>query len=171
MRKIVLQVAISLDGYIEGPNEEFDWCFSDQDYGMTNFMKRVDAMFIGRKSYELVQRMDNEANNKFAHLKMYVFTKTLNEVKDGVTIISGDIKTEVDQICKQPGKDIWLFGGTSLTTSLLSLNLIHEMILAVHPILLGGGKRLFPEIGRRIPLNLVSAKPYTSGLTMLTYHL
>jgi dihydrofolate reductase len=54
MRKIILQVAISLDGNIEGPDGEFDWCFTDQDYGMVDFLKRVDAMFIGRKSYELL---------------------------------------------------------------------------------------------------------------------
>ena len=54
MRKLILGVAVSLDGFIEGPNGEYDWCFSDQDYGMSDFMKRIDAIFFGRKSYEVM---------------------------------------------------------------------------------------------------------------------
>lgn len=96
MRKIILQVAISLDGYIEGPDGEFDWCFTDQDYGMVDFLKRVDAIFIGRKSYELLQSMDHEANKLFAHLKSYVFSNTLAKITEGDTLVSGDIKTAVD---------------------------------------------------------------------------
>lgn len=57
MRKVILNLAVSLDGFIEGPNGEFDWCFTDQDYGMTDFMNRIDVIFIERKSYELVLQM------------------------------------------------------------------------------------------------------------------
>jgi len=57
MRKVILNLAVSLDGFIEGPNGEYDWCFTDKDYGMTQFLRRVDAVFFGRKSYELVSPM------------------------------------------------------------------------------------------------------------------
>ncbi|MEI9944712.1 MAG: hypothetical protein WDN26_10885 [Chitinophagaceae bacterium] len=57
MRKIILQLAVSLDSFIEGPNGEFDWCFTDDDYGMTDFLNRIDAIFIGRKSYEVALTM------------------------------------------------------------------------------------------------------------------
>ncbi|MBD0288824.1 MAG: dihydrofolate reductase family protein, partial [Flavisolibacter sp.] len=61
MRKVILNLAVSLDGFIEGPNGEFDWCFADQDYGMKEFYKRVDSIFMGRKSYELVSKMGENA--------------------------------------------------------------------------------------------------------------
>ena len=61
MRKVILQLAVSLDGFIEGPNGEFDWCFTDDDYGMTNFFNQIDTIFIGRKSYELTLTMGGSA--------------------------------------------------------------------------------------------------------------
>ena len=60
MGKIILNLAVSLDGFIEGPNGEFDWCFDDQDYGLKEFFNRIDAIFMGRKSYELVKSMEDD---------------------------------------------------------------------------------------------------------------
>jgi dihydrofolate reductase len=104
MRKIVLQLAVSLDGYIEGPNGEFDWCFTDQDYGMSAFFKRIDSTFMGRKSYELVLSMESEAPSGFPKMKEYVFSNTLSEVKEGVILINGDIKKKVEKIKKKKEK-------------------------------------------------------------------
>ena len=73
MRKIILNVAVSLDGFIEGPNGEFDWCFTDQDYGMSDFMKSIDAILFGRKSYELMLKM---SKNPFPEKMKYIFSKT-----------------------------------------------------------------------------------------------
>src|SRR3712207_2492918 len=138
MRKIILQLAVSLDGYIEGPKGEYDWCFTDQDYGMSDFFKRIDSIFMGRKSHDLVQSMGDAAEMPgMPKLNEYVFSQTLKEVKRGVTLVSGDTATEVSKIKNQPGKDIWLFGGAALTASLLQLGLIDEMALAVHPVILG----------------------------------
>ena len=134
MRKIVLQLAVSLDGYIEGPNGEFDWCFTDQDYGMSAFFKRIDSTFMGRKSYELVLSMESEAPSGFPKMKEYVFSNTLSEVKEGVIFINGNIKKKVVKIKKEKGKDIWLFGGAELISSLMNLQLVDELILAVHPV-------------------------------------
>ena len=111
MRKIVLQLAVSLDGFIEGPNGEFDWCFIDQDYGMSAFFKRIDSVFMGRKSYELASAMESEAPSGFPKMKEYVFSNTLSKGKEGVIIVKGDIKKKVVKIKKEKGKDIWLFGG------------------------------------------------------------
>lgn len=169
MRKIILQLAVSLDGYIEGPNGEFDWCFTDQDYGMSEFFNRIDSLFIGRKSYELAQTMGDAAMPGFPKLREYVFSTTLNEVKPGAVLVKQDIEATVRQIKDEPGKDIWLFGGASLTASLLKFGLVDEMILALHPIILGGGKLLFSNIDKRIPLTLTGSKTYSSGLVMLTY--
>lgn len=175
MRKIILQLAVSLDSFIEGPNGEYDWCFTDQDYGMTDFFQRIDSVFYGRKSYELALSMADAANEGampgFPKLKEYVFSTTLKEVKPGVVLINGDIETQIRQIKQEQGKDIWLFGGASLTTSLLNLRLVDEISLAVHPIILGSGKPLFSQISNRIALTLKDTKRYSSGLVSLTYAL
>ncbi len=86
-------------------------------------------------------------------------------------LIRGNIAAEVHKTKASPGKDIWLFGGASLTTSLLILGLVDEIGVAVHPVVLGGGKLLFQNIAKRIGLKLVDTKTYSSGLVTLTYHL
>jgi dihydrofolate reductase len=170
MRKIILEVAVSLDGFIEGPKGEYDWCFMDQDYGLSDFFKKVDALFMGRKSYEMMQGM-GEAPPGFPKLKEYVFSTTLDKVKDGVILIKSNIREEVEKIKTEKGKDIWLFGGAGLTASLMNLKLVDEISLAVHPVLLGAGKSLFNELTDRIKLKLVDTKTYSTGLVSLTYHL
>lgn len=169
MRKIILQLAVSLDGYIEGPNGEFDWCFVEQDYGMTAFFKRIDSTFMGRKSYELALAMEDQIPEGFPKFKEYVFSNSLTKVKENVTLIKGDIKKEVEKIKKEKGKDIWLFGGADLTSSLMNLQLVDEVILAIHPVILGGGKPLFKEITERTWLTLTDHKVYPDGLVLLTY--
>ena len=169
MRKVILQLAVSLDGKIEGPNGEYDWCLMDQDYGISAFFKRIDSMFLGRKTYELTLSMGEEAMPGFPKLQEYVFSTTLKEVKPGAVLIKNNIEEEVKRIKAQPGKDIWLFGGASLTTCLLNLGLVDEMVLAVHPIILGEGKPLFQNIPDRVPLTLTDSKTYSSGLVMLSY--
>ena len=169
MRKILLQLAVSLDGYIEGPNGEFDWCFTDQDYGMSAFFKRIDSVFYGRKTYELVLSMESEAPPGFPKLKEYVFSNTLNKVKEGVVLVKGNIKSKVEKIKKEKEKDIWLFGGAAIISSLMNLQLVDEIILAIHPVILGGGKPLFKEINDRTWLTLTDSKIYPNGLVFLTY--
>ena len=169
MRNIILQLAVSLDGFIEGPNGEFDWCFTDDDYGMTNFFKRIDAIFIGRKSYELTLSMGGSVPPGFPALKEYVFSNSLDNVEGNRIVVSGDVVKEVNKIKNEPGKDIWLYGGASLTSTFIDLGLVDEMALAVHPILLGAGKPLFENIKNRMPLQLLNTQSYLSGLVMLSY--
>ena len=126
MRKVILAVAISLDGFIEGPNGEYDWCVIDQDYSFEDFFKRLDAIFVGRKTYEMTSQMEGSPAG-FPAFKEYVFSTTLDKVKEGTTLIKGDVKKEVERIKKEEGKDIWLFGGGELTTSLMNLGLVDEL--------------------------------------------
>ena len=170
MRKVILSLAVSLDGFIEGPNGEYDWCFTDQDYGMTEFLQRIDTVFVGRKTYEMMAGMEQDGSG-MPKMEEYVFSKTLNEVKEGSVLVGGDLKTEVEMIKHKEGKDIWLFGGASLTTSMMNLNLVDEVHLAVHPILLGAGKPLFQNISGRITLQLMESKDYSSGLVFIKYRL
>jgi dihydrofolate reductase len=169
MRKVILGLAVSLDSFIEGPNGEYDWCFTDQDYGLSDFFKRIDTIFVGRKTYEMSLGMES-GSARFPKFKEYIFSTTLDKIKDGATLINGDIKAQVQEIKKEKGKDIWLFGGAGLTTSLLNLGLVDELSLNVHPILLGGGKPLFNNIKDRIKLTLVDTKTFSTGLVSLTYN-
>ncbi len=169
MRKIILNLAVSLDGYIEGPNGEYDWCFTDQDYGMSDFFKKIDAVFFGRKSYEMSLGVENADNSWMPPVTTYVFSNSLQTVKSDAILVSGDLKTAVERIKGEPGKDIWLFGGAELTASLLRENLVDEFMLSIHPILLGSGKLLFGNLPNRVQLKLADTKTYDSGLVTLTY--
>jgi dihydrofolate reductase len=166
MRKVILNVAVSLDGFIEGPKGEFDWCFTDQDYGMTDFMNRIDAIFFGRKSYELVLK---KIENPFSGKDKYVFSKTMTSTGDETHIIDQNVKTEVKRIQNQKGKDIWLFGGAELISLFMNYGLVDELQLAVHPLLLGKGKPLFMDLKKRTDLALTRTKTFSSGLIQLIY--
>jgi dihydrofolate reductase len=168
MRKIILGLAVTLDGLIEGPRGEYDWCFTDQDYGMTDFLKNVDAIFYGRKSYEMM--MKAEGKNPFGGNKSYVFSNSWKKGGQDFELISGDIVTQVMSIKESKGKNIWLFGGASLTASLIDAGLVDEIWLSVHPILIGAGKPLFSGIHGRISLELLETKPYDTGLVSLRYN-
>ncbi|HEY3429876.1 MAG TPA: dihydrofolate reductase family protein [Cyclobacteriaceae bacterium] len=169
MRKVILGVAVSLDGFIEGPNGEYDWCFTDQDYGMSDFVNRIDAVFYGRKSYEMMLKAGPELANPFGHKKSYVFSNTLTKPYEGTELISGNIKEQVEALKRMPGKDIWLFGGAILTTTFINEGLVDELSLAVHPILLGAGTSLFMNMDGRKHVKLIDSKTYSTGLVMLNY--
>lgn len=172
MRSIILGLAVSLDGFIEGPNGEYDWCYTDQDYGMKDFMKRIDAFFIGRKTYEAFMKpakKSKSTKDPFAAYKKYIFSNTLSTVSDGLILIKGNLKQEVEKIKSEAGKDIWLFGGAGLATSMMNNNLIDELWLSIHPVILGGGKPLFNNLDQRKLLTLQSHKVYDNGLMQVTY--
>ena len=175
MRKLILGLAVTLDGYIEGPNGEYDWCFTDQDYGLSEFFTRIDAIFIGRKSYETAQQYANSNNENaipgMPALTEYVFSKTLKSVKEGAVLISANSMAEARKIIQQAGKDIWLFGGASLTDALMKEGLVDELWMSVHPILLGSGKPLFRQQEHRTKLTLLESKAYESGLVSLRYNI
>jgi dihydrofolate reductase len=166
MRKIILNIAISLDGYIEGPEGEYDWCFNDQDYGMMEFLLNVDAVFFGRSAYERILEIGPDY---FSDKKRYVFSNSLKKAEKGWILVNGDLKSKMRYITTGTGSNIWLFGGGGLVRSFLRDGLLDRMMLAVHPILLGGGKPLFGELPERTSLDLVDTETYRSGLVQLTY--
>lgn len=166
MRKIILNLAVSLDGFIEGPSGEYDWCFVDEDYGMTEFLGRIDTLLMGRKSY---QTLKDSGDDPFANKHKIIVSKTIKDLTANETVVSGDFVAAIEQLRSSQGKDIWLYGGAQLTDALLQANLVDEMQLAVHPLLLGGGTRLFRDLPQRIKLDLVHTKSYKSGLVQLFY--
>lgn len=171
MRKVIVNVAVSLDGFIEGPQGEYDWCFTDQDYGMTDFLKSIDAVFYGRKSYEMMLSADASGENPFSGIRSYIFSRTLKEAYANTQLVSGNIAEKVRELKSVSGKNIWMFGGANLLTSLLRDGLVDELSLAVHPILLGKGKALFQELDKRLSLKLLDSQAYSSGLVILRYEI
>ena len=168
MRKIILNLCLSLDGFIEGPDGEYDWCFTDQDYGMSKFLMQTDAVFCGRKSYDLLISIGDEI---LAGKKKYVFSKSLQTAENNWSLVSDISGETVRSIIAESGADIWLFGGSNLTTHLLRLGLIDRMILSIHPLILGGGTPLFDLMPNRLLLQLVDSQTYSTGLVQLTYDL
>ena len=168
MRRVILNLAVTLDGYIEGLNGEYDWCYTDQDYGMADFMKRTDAIFFGRRSYEILLGTEK---NPYPEKKKYVFSKTMKAASGNTQIIGDNFREEVMKIKNQPGRDIWLFGGASLTASLMNAQLVDELQLSIHPLLLGRGKPLFQGLKERSKFVLLDSKKYSTGLVQLFYRL
>ena len=170
MRKVILNLAVSLDGYIEGPNGEYDWCFADQDYGMTAFFADIDTIFMGRKSYDLITGTGDI--NAFPQVK-YVFSDTLvpEEHPNVIVVKPADFKQTVDRIKDEYGGNIWLFGGADLIAAFLDANMIDDFLLSIHPVLLGSGRPLFKQFDNRIGLIHTGTEAYSSGLVQLRYTL
>ncbi len=166
MRRLILGVAVSLDGFIEGPNGEYDWCFTDQDYGLSEFFKGVDAIFMGRKSYQVAQT--HEGASPWKGMKTYVFSRTLEMSSSKDVEIVRNLE-DGKAILEQPGRDVWLFGGAELLTAFLNRGWVSELWLSVHPILLGSGTPLFQNLDGRKTLRLTESKTYESGLVSLKY--
>jgi dihydrofolate reductase len=163
-RKIILNLCTSLEWYIEWPNGEFDWCFTDQDYGMSEFIKSIDTIFMWRKCYELFL---NDIKSNFSDKKLIVFSRTLED--KNIQVINQDIVEEVEKIKNQEWKNIWLFGWAGLTISLLELKLIDEVIISIHPLLLWKWKPLFWELSDRLNLELINSESFSSGLVQVKY--
>jgi dihydrofolate reductase len=183
MRKIIVNVAVTLDGFIEGPNGEIDWINHDAADEMgegsvfDQFLSSVDAIFYGRVSYDLWGQYhpDNNASAAEKSLwenvhskKKYVFSN--NPKEDGkATFISSPIVERVNEIKQQPGKNIWLYGGGSLTSSFMNEGLVDAYLLAVYPVILGEGKPLFSNIKNQINLGLKEISTSKSGVVVMSY--
>lgn len=182
MRKIILDLAVTLDGFIEGPNGEIDWLAGDEntDFGdiLNDILIGIDSIFYGRISYDLWGKYQPEEKAslklhdayKLLHSKMkYVFSTTKNYDTHRVITINSNIKERVEEILQQPGENIWLYGGGKLTTTLINLGLIDIYRLAVHPVILGSGKPLFKDIEKRADLKLIDVKTSKSSVLLMTY--
>lgn len=178
-RKIVLDLAVSLDGFIEGINGETDWCIMDEDMDFTKFLNSIDTILYGRKSYDLWGEYipGNETSDTEKEIwelvhskKKYVFSRTLTNIDNGI-LVNDNIVEEINKLKKEPGKDIWLYGGASLITTFMNLGLIDEYRLSVHPVILGSGKYLFTDINKRQELKLVDIRKFSSGVVQLCYNI
>jgi len=169
MRRVRYQVAASLDGFIAGPNGEFDWIVSDPDIDFAALFAQFDTVLMGRKTF--MATAGQGGGGAMPGMDVHVFSRTLEARKHRkVTIVNGDPAETVRALKARPGKDIWLFGGGELFRSLLEAGLVDTVEPAVVPVLLGEGVPLLPSPGLRTRLTLTSHRLYpTSGIVLLQY--
>jgi dihydrofolate reductase len=176
MRKIILNLATTLDGLIEGANGELDWCILEEDMHFDSFLESIDTIFYGRVSYDLwgnyqpdasTSDMEKQIYSAIQSKKKFVFSSQ-SRIDDKATFISTDVIALAQKIRNQPGKNIWLYGGAKLITTFIENGLVDEYMISVHPTVLGAGKPLF-DISARLDLVLTDTKVYKSGVVQLIY--
>jgi dihydrofolate reductase len=167
MRELVYSVAASLDGFIAGPNGEFDWIIHDPSIDFGEIFRQFDTAVMGRMTYEGMLR-EGRPPKEFG-MKVFVASTTLiPSLHPDVTMISGDLAKAIADLKRRSGKAIWLFGGGRTFRSLLDAGLVDRVEVAVVPILLGGGVPMTPA-GKRWPLQFKDSRTFPSGIISLTY--
>ncbi len=168
MRTVKYSVAMSLDGYIATPDGGYDWIIDDPTIDLAAQFKSVDAMLVGRKTYEVMQAAEDAP--QMPGMDIYVFSRTLKpQDHPDVTIVSDDAAAAVSALRERPGKDIWLMGGGDLFRSLLDAGLVDGVDVAIIPVLLGGGIPVLQPPATLTKLKLTDTKTYPSGIISLRY--
>ena len=168
MRRVRFSVAMSLDGYIAGPNGESDWILMDPDIDFSALMSAFDTVLLGRKTYEATRQQGGTGG--MPGMQAYLFSSTLRQTECPGVIVSDNPAKTLAELKAKRGKDIWLFGGGLLFRSLLELGLVDAVEVAVIPVLLGGGLPLLPHPARLSKLKLVKHRVYEkTGTVSLEY--
>ena len=171
MRKLILYISCSLDGYIAKPGDNLDFLSlvqkEGEDYGYKEFVTSVDTVILGRKTYDWVK----SSGFDFPHRDKacYVITSQ-NMPKDGnIIFYNGDLRSLIGDLKASQGKNIFCDGGSEIVNQLLKDKQLDEMILSIIPILVGDGVRLFKDIRPEQMVELQSAKHFDTGLVQLHY--
>ncbi len=183
MRKLKVQVQISIDGFIGGTNGEMDWVlfnWSDdlKDY-VSTLTDSIDTILLGRKLAEgfipywtnsLKSDSPAEGADIFVQTPKIVFTKTLDECPwENTTLAKGDLQQEITSLKQRDGKDMMVYGGASFLTSLLEHQLIDELHLFINPIAIGKGLPIFHQLQQKQNYTLIQARSFDCGIVALTY--
>ena len=169
MRRVRYGVAMSLDGYIAGPNGEADWIVQDPDIDFAEMFSRFDTLLIGRKTFEAMAKMGS-GGGSMPGVKAYVISRTMEQADHPKVAIVQDPAALVADLKSKPGKDIWLFGGGELFRSLLAAGLVDGIDVGLIPVVLGGGIPLLPPPANRVRLKLTKQHVYEkSGIIGLEY--
>ena len=169
MRKVTFGGANSLDNFFARKDDAVDWLIWTKEVNtiMTTFWKTIDTIVMGRRTYEVTIKMGGGGQ---AGMKTYVFSRTLKKVRGkGVELVSEDAADFVRRLKQQKGEGICVMGGGLLAKSLFEADLIDEIGLNVHPVLLGSGIPLFYEMPRQIDLELISCQQLSNGCVVLMY--
>lgn len=169
MRKAVLGLGISLDGYIARPDGSVDFLFMPKDYSMGPFFATIDAAIMGRKTYDVALKMGGGGFSK-SKMKNYVFSRSQPPgERGGVTFVCEAPKSFLEKLRKHPGKNIWLMGGGELARDFLKDDLVDELYIGIVPVLIGEGIPLFPSGFPQREFTLLENKTFSKGLIALKY--
>ncbi len=181
--RVIYAMLVSLDGYIETTTGDLSWSFPDPElhHHFNEEERKIDTFLYGRRLYENMAAFWPTADEnpaapeeeiEYARIwkakKKIVFSRTLTRVGWNAQLFQGDIAEEINRLKAEPGK-IMTVGGASLAAAFMQLGLIDEYRLYVHPVLLGGGKPMFPQLRDRINLKLIETRTFGSGVILLKY--
>ena len=185
MRKLKLQVQMTVDGYIAGPNGEMDWMVFDWDDKLKEYVKDltepVDCILLGRKLAEgfipywasVAANPDDPqftAGKKFTDTHKVVFSKTLDTSEwDNTVLAKGNLVDEITKLKNQDGKDIIVYGGATFVSALIKQGLIDEYHLFINPTAIGNGMTIFKELDSKQNLTLVKSTSFDCGIVVLNY--
>ena len=169
MRTVTYGGACSLDMFIAGPNGATDWLiWTDEVQAMmAEYWATIDTILMGRKTY-VVATASGGGGGEMPGITSYVFSRTLKSAP-GATIVSEDAGAFVGALKARAGKGIMLMGGGELARALFEADVIDEVGVSIHPVLLGAGTPLVPGLSQRIDLELISAAPMQGGCVSATY--
>jgi dihydrofolate reductase len=181
VRKIFAFIMTTLDGYYEGPDQEFDFWVIDEEFNRfaVEQLNEADTLLFGRVTYEgmaaywptpAAEQDDPWVAARMNGLSKIVVSRTLAKAEWANTrLIGDDVGEQLSRLKRQPGKDIAILGSSELTVSLLKIGLVDEVRLMVNPVVLGAGTSVFRTANERISLKLLKTRPFDSGNVLLSY--
>ncbi len=183
MGKIIYAMQVSLDGYVESTGDDLSWSYPSAElhHHFNEEERKIDTFLYGRRMYETMTaywptadqnpsapEVEIEYARIWKEKKKIVFSKTLTQVGWNASLFQGDIAEEIGRLKAEPGKDMSV-GGATLAATFMQLGLVDEYHLYIYPILLGGGKPMFPPLRERINLKLIDTRTFGSGVVLLKY--
>lgn len=185
MRKVILYVNVTLDGFLAGPNGELDWMLPDPEMNQVlsdELRDRVDTILTGRVFYHAADQSFRaqaadpasppalvEFANWMVETPKVVFSKSLDSVNGGDSV-AADIPAEIAALRDKPGKDMVLFGGSTTAQNFIQAGVVDEYWIKLYPVALGAGQPMFTDLSQRANLELVHSKSHASGIVTLRYY-
>lgn len=183
MKKLKLQMQMTIDGFVAGPNDELNWMKFDWADDIKNYVNEltdsVDTIIMGRKmtdgfisywSNVKPQSEEYQFARKMMEKHKIVFTKSLGQSKwENTSLAKGDLKDEIDKLKNQTGKDIIVYGGVGFVSSLVQSGLIDEYYLFINPVVLGDGRTIFRGVEKKVDVKLAESRKFSCGIVINKY--